>query len=1000
VADPGQNVVNPTTGETGSVAPDQYNRARAAGARAMTDGEAAALIDERQHNSFVEGEIANRVGQARGFGEAFGLPTDPIVSGVADLFGKGDETRKYLSDLKKYHGASTALGELGGQTGGLIVGGELMGGGGLAPAKTVAGRIFQGAGSSALRGGLENLVIGSTHDVNEASLGNPDLAGEKLYAELPKHFVVGFGMGGVLGAGGAALGEIGSALKKPVSEALDRQASAAVGREIGAGAEEGALIRSRMGSTPRSTSELADFLSREQSGFREAATGEAAQARSLLEDAHTSAAWQQSAKTEASRLTSAREAKAAVEALETQHNAAREALKTEHAEATSAFGRLSEEQAAAKKQLRNLAGSLDKVKGAELPSAQNIMRDATEAFGPQIKALPHEAGAVRPFSPEEIAQHEAQLGVTPVRKFEMVPLEHIEHQPTWEPAKTAALKSRLDAGGKIDPARLTLGENGKWVIEDGIHRTAIAREMGMTHMPAETTEYIAKGGASMAPRAVGDAANSLTPASPRAAALFQEWADTFGKRYSEPGKLTFRELDDVINSLDVMERRQRVVSGWGNDPDVQRAFDALKSSAKSEFDRASAATAESVSEAQGLHAARLRESIPALDKAVADAEEHLDHIGSVMKDFERGAAQELRQAEREGFRTMRGQEKLSTKEERILDRQQREELRGLPKPSKATPVDGYLKELRSKQGGEGLGLLSMGGAAMSLLHGNVAGAALSVAGGLAARTAKAQGNLAAARTMSALAESIAKADGQIAKYAGRAVGRYVREGAEKMVEPEGQKRPKLTFEKAAQRVREAQANPLIIEQRVRASAGPWATEAPGVYGSLLSSAQRAQAFLESKLPEPRKDPYSLTAHLEEDDLSDSEKYDFTQYAKAVADPMGVLKDVADGDVTPQQVEALENVYPQLYSQMRSEVLRRVADLDHPLDYEKSVNIGTLLNADTNEVMTGEFQSMLADMYTGRTKDEEIPGDSKPRGVNSRLSKSMSSASQQMQTGDV
>jgi hypothetical protein len=55
--------------------------------------------------------------------------------------------------------------------------------------------------------------------------------------------------------------------------------------------------------------------------------------------------------------------------------------------------------------------------------------------------------------------------------------------------------------------------------------------------------------------------------------------------------------------------------------------------------------------------------------------------------------------------------------------------------------------------------------------------------------------------------------------------------------------------------------------------------------------------------------------------------------------------------------------------------------------------------DTAEVMTGEFQSMLSDMYTQRAEDEKSAGGSKPRGVNSRLSKSMQSASQQMQTGE-
>src|SRR6185369_10652275 len=141
------------------------------------------------------------------------------------------------------------------------------------------------------------------------------------------------------------------------------------------------------------------------------------------------------------------------------------------------------------------------------------------------------------------------------------------------------------------------------------------------------------------------------------------WADTFAKRYGESGKLTFKELQGVIKSLDTMETRQRVVSGWGSDPEVARAFQSIKSAARSEFDRASEATAGMVSEAKGLHAAQLRARLPELEKATAAAEENIDRLGGLSKDFERGAAQEIRQAEREGFRAMRSQERISSKEE-------------------------------------------------------------------------------------------------------------------------------------------------------------------------------------------------------------------------------------------------------------------------------------------------------------------------------------------------
>ncbi len=867
------NVVNPSTGEKGSVSAEKLERAHAAGARDMTSAETTAVLEEQKHASLPEAHVASTVGIARGFGEAIGLPTDTLVTGAADAFGKGDEARRYLNELQKYHPLASGLGEVSGQVGGAIGLGELTGGGGAA-AESVAGRIGQKTAAGALRGGLENLVIGSTHDINETSLGNADAAGEKLLARMPGHFVLGAGMGGVLSAGGAVLGEAGRVIKAEAPGLLNKAADSAVGREFGGDAALGAELRAKVGGIPRSASEVTQALTKEQAAFRAGAERDVLAAKDALASKQTTAAAEQSIKQEAARIKLAKESKAALEELSAQHATAREALSRQHEEAASLAVKLGAERDAARSQLRNLASELDKVKGAELPNAKSILDRAVASFQ-------------------------------------------------------------------------------------------------------------------------GEAA-SLTPPSPQAMGLFQDWVNTFQGRYANTGKLSFKELQGAIRSLDTMETRQRVVSGWGSDPEVKRAFDSIRTAAKEEFDRASEATAASVSEAKGLSAQRLRDSLPSLDKAHEEALANVDNLQRSIVDFDKKSALEMKLAQREAVLEAKAFEKVVKVEDKALDKAQRAEEKAVPKASKETPVDTLLGRIKEKPAKEGmLGAIGAGGALLSLLHGNVAGAAMSALGGFAAHTAKAEGNLLAARTLSALSEHIASADGGIARLAGRAVGRYVRQGAEVATE-DRPSRKDVTFDKAAKSVRDIQSNPLILEQQIRTAAGPWAQQAPNVYSALLTAAQRQQAFLASKLPPSRIDPYSLTPHLEPDDLSDSEKWDFVQYYMAAKNPLNAMKEVVDGNGTPQQVEAVAAIYPNIYAQAKVEVGRRIAELQKPLEYERAVNIGTLLQMDTTEVMTGEFQSMLSDMYTARSKSEKGPSASQPRGVNSRLSKSMQSASQQMQ----
>lgn len=844
-------IYNPTTEKVEEVSKESTGRAaEAEGARQLTPAEdvrhQALIARQQREGNFAEGVRAQTIGKVRGVGEVFGIPVDPLAISVANLAGKGGDVAQYLKDLKDYHGTESAYGELSGQMAGTIAGGEILGAGAPARSASVAGRIVQGSAEAGIRGGLENLITGSTHDVNETALGNADLAGEKLYAQMPKHFGVGLAAGTVLGGLGTAASEALSPLLAKLPGKLGQASDSMLGREFGGGAELGAQIRGKVGGVPKSAAEVETALLAEQKAARELNLGEVAAKREAVVSRQATEAAEQ-----------VQRSKAALEELKVQQQTARETLATQHGEAAYNATKIGDELQQARRQLRGLADDLDKVKGATQPNVKNIIAEATAKFRP-------------------------------------------------------------------DP---------------------------------------------------------LVPPSPRAQALFSEWAANLEGKTG----LGFKETQNLIKSIDVMETRQRVVSGWGNDPEVAKAFSAMRDAAKAEFDRASEATAAGVSEAKNLSTARIKEQISGLDKAHKEAVGNVDNIQKAILDFERGAKLETRAAERQ-----------QALESRAFQQAQKQEIKGLPKAEKATPVDTLLGKVKSRPQKDQVSGATMGmGALVSLLHGNAAGAAMSLVGGFAANTAKAEGNLLAARTLRALADHIATADGSIAKLAGRAVGRYVRQAPEKVAE-DRPKRGELTFERASKTVREAQANPLIVEQRARLQSQAWAQQAPNVYASLLQSSLRAQAFLEGKLPPPRTDPYSLTPHLEVDDLSETEKYDFVQYARACADPIKAMREVVDGDGSPQQVEAVAAVYPQIYAQTKAEVSRYIATLTKPLDYERAVNVGTLLQMDTSEVMTAEFQSMQSDMYSARQDEEKGPSVSAPKGVNSRLSKSSLSASQQMQ----
>jgi hypothetical protein len=711
---------NPTTGKVEEIDSSSLGRAEeASGSHMLSAKELEAWqqqqADEARGNNLVESAIAGQVGTIRGLGESIGVPTDQIATQVGKVVGQEDTVKGYLNDLRKFHPLTSFVGENAGQMAGGVAIGELTGGG--APAKSIATRL----GGGALRAGLENTVAGTTHDINETYLGNADAAGQKIFAQMPKHFLGGAAAGLIMGGAGEGLSAAGAAIQKHAPAWLDKQASAAVGREFGGGAALGHELRARVGGEiPTDPAALTSALRAEQKAFREGAQAEVATAKEALAGKQTTEAAKLSAEQEGRRIAKAKEAQAALEEIRTQHKTAREALDAQHGEAASSAVKLESELVEARTKMRNLADELDKVKGAELPSARNIIGEANAKFVP------------------------------------------------------------------------------------------------------------------------GD---SLTPPSPRSQALFNEWAEAFEAKYAG-GAVPFKDLQGVIKGIDVMERRQRVVSGWGDDPEVRQAFSAIRDAAKSEFDRASEATANAVSDAKGLSAAQLRESIPQLEKALQSANDNVDSLQAAIFKFDRQAATEVKLAEREAKGGAREFERGVREEDRAFDRASKAEEKGIPKASKETPVDTLLGKIKRKPEDEQVGNIGLGGALMSLLHGNVAGAAMSAIGGFAAQNVKAQGNLLAARTLKGLSEYIANADGAIFKMAGRAVGRYARSSATR--EDNAPKREAMTFDKVAKSVRQAQNNPLILEQRVRAVAG--SLQVAAVDPAAHAGVSRGQAAGASRRP--------------------------------------------------------------------------------------------------------------------------------------------------------
>ena len=129
---------------------------------------------------------------------------------------------------------------------------------------------------------------------------------------------------------------------------------------------------------------------------------------------------------------------------------------------------------------------------------------------------------------------------------------------------------------------------------------------------------------------------------------------------------------------------------------------------------------------------------------------------------------------------------------------------------------------------------------------------------------------------------------------------------------------------------------------------------------MVDTAIRAATFLAAKAPrqpdpvnvlQPRTEPRQPTAQ----DVAR-----FTKYMQAIDDPTVVVRGLARGDVSREQVEAVRAVYPRLFSVMQGRIQEEVAKLPRALPYPTRVALSVMfdvpLDASMSPKMVAGFQS--------------------------------------------
>lgn len=148
--------------------------------------------------------------------------------------------------------------------------------------------------------------------------------------------------------------------------------------------------------------------------------------------------------------------------------------------------------------------------------------------------------------------------------------------------------------------------------------------------------------------------------------------------------------------------------------------------------------------------------------------------------------------------------------------------------------------------------------------------------------------------------------------------------------------------------------------------------APNTYASVVNKNQAAVEFIKSKLPADRDALFAGKVAL-----SQTEKIRLDRYTRAAFYPGELLHEMSEGSVRPETVEAVKNVYPEMFDKIQRQLADAITEpsVQRKMPRRKTIELAKLLGVPTTESL--QHIDMLQQSWEYGT-DEQQPNRVRPK----------------------
>lgn len=265
-------------------------------------------------------------------------------------------------------------------------------------------------------------------------------------------------------------------------------------------------------------------------------------------------------------------------------------------------------------------------------------------------------------------------------------------------------------------------------------------------------------------------------------------------------------------------------------------------------------------------------------------------------------------------------------------------------------------------------LAGIGGAATSIATGNVGGLLGAGAMTVGNKLAREQGNYLLAR----MADRLAKFDGRF-EAATQALAGLRKLELRKAIAPAATSIPER-YRETTEQVKQLQDPRRAVE--VLARVGEGLEDRPDILHALHQRVLGDAHYLHAQMPRAlTRSATSLTPNAEEVRVPPSEMRRFMAKVDALADPLKVLEDVAEGDLDRDAIDALRERRPRLFQAIREQVMIYAAQRGEELPFKQRITLSLAFDFRGDHSLQPEVLTGIQQVHAERGADAEAPGPS-------------------------